>query len=100
MPSVDSPEKLHYLLTRHIIDTGHAPSLAKLAELAELPEARTEALLKTLDQMHGVILVPNLSHIWSLHPFALNPTQVLGEHRKRRLVGKLRVVLARNRSCA
>jgi hypothetical protein len=75
MPSADSPEKLHYILTRHIIDTGHAPSLAKLAELAELPETRTEALLKTLDQMHGVILVPNSSRIWSLHPFALNPTR-------------------------
>jgi len=73
MPA-DSPEKLHYLLTRHIIDTGHAPTLAKLAELAELPEARTESLLKALDQMHGVILVPNSSRIWSLHPFALNPT--------------------------
>lgn len=69
------PERLHYLLTRHAIDTGHAPNLARLSTLAELPEQETERGLRQLAEMHGVILVPNSLTIWSLHPFALIPTQ-------------------------
>jgi hypothetical protein len=74
MPPMDSPEKIHYLLTRQIIDTGHAPTLPQLADLAGLTGADTERLLKALEQTHGVILIPNSLRIWSLHPFALNPT--------------------------
>jgi hypothetical protein len=73
-PAADSPERLHYLIVRHIIDTGHAPALPRLAELAELTPERTEAALRKLEQIHGVILVPNSLQIWSVHPFALNPT--------------------------
>src|ERR1700730_5631108 len=70
----DSPERFHYLLMREVIETGHAPTLEKLSSLAELGNERTEAVLRTLERMHGVILVPNSTRIWSLHPFALNPT--------------------------
>jgi Alkylmercury lyase len=75
MTTADSPERLHYLLMRNIIDTGHAPTFRQLAGLAELTEERTEGVLRKLEQMHGVILVPNSLRIWSLHPFALNPTR-------------------------
>jgi hypothetical protein len=74
MPSVDSPEKLHYLLIRHVIDQGHAPSLQKLADLAGNTEQKTASLLRALEQIHGVILVPDSHRTWSLHPFALHPT--------------------------
>src|ERR1700691_5162613 len=75
MPAThDSPETLHYLLTRHIIDTGHAPGLQKLADLTGLTEEKTAKILRKLEAIHGVILVPNSLRIWSLHPFALNPT--------------------------
>jgi hypothetical protein len=74
MAIADSPEKLHYLLMRHVIETGHAPTLQKLADLTGLSEEKTAGLLKTLEQMHGVILVPDSVRVWSLHPFALNPT--------------------------
>jgi Alkylmercury lyase len=73
-PDAGSPERLHYLIVRHIIDTGHAPGLARLAELAELTPAGTEGALRKLEQIHGVILAPNSLRIWSVHPFALNPT--------------------------
>jgi hypothetical protein len=72
--AADSPERFHYLLMREVIETGHAPTLDRLSSLAELSEERTEAVLRTLERMHGVILVPNSTRIWSLHPFALNPT--------------------------
>jgi hypothetical protein len=96
MSAADSPEKLHYLLIRHIIDTGHAPTLQRLADLAELTEERTEGALRTLEQIHGVILVPNSLRIWSLHPFALNPTMFWVSTATGWLVGKLCVVLSWN----
>lgn len=74
MPPPDSPERLHYLIIRHVIDAGHAPTLAPLAALAELTEESTEALLRKLAKMHGVILAPNSLRICSIHAFALNPT--------------------------
>jgi hypothetical protein len=74
MAIADSPEKLHYLLMRHVIETGHSPTLQELADLAGLSEEKTAGLLKTLEQIHGVILVPDSLRVWSLHPFALNPT--------------------------
>jgi len=74
MAPVDSPEALHCAIIRHIVDTGHAPSLQRLAELAKLTEDRALSILKKLESIHGVILVPNSSRIWSIHPFALNPT--------------------------
>jgi hypothetical protein len=75
MPAgVESPEKLHHLLIRHVIDTGHAPTLQTLAALAQLTQEKTAEVLRELEQIHGVILVPNSLGIWSLHPFALHPT--------------------------
>ena len=77
MPATNhSPETLHCLLTRHIIETGHAPGLQKLADLAGLTEEKTAEVLRKLEEMHGVILAPNSLRIWSLHPFALNPTSL------------------------
>jgi hypothetical protein len=69
------PETLHYLATRHIIETGHAPDIQTLSKLADLPQQETETALKELAAMHGVILVPNSLEIWSLHPFALLPSR-------------------------
>jgi len=75
MPDIGLPERLHYLLMRHVIDTGHAPDLARLASMAGLREKETERGLGRLQEMHGVILVPGSPKVWSLHPFALMPTQ-------------------------
>ncbi|MGA3089458.1 MAG: organomercurial lyase [Terriglobales bacterium] len=74
MPVADTPEKLHYLLVRHIVESGHAPAPEKLGELTGLTQEKSAVLLQTLETMHGVILVPNSLRVWSLHPFALNPT--------------------------
>jgi len=69
-----TPERLHCLLTRHIIETGHAPALDALAALAGSSRAEVEAALRRLEAMHGLILVPGSTQVWSLHPFALMPT--------------------------
>jgi hypothetical protein len=69
------PEHLHYLMVRHIIQTGHAPDVATLTALSERSQDETQYALRQLEQVHGVILVPNSFTVWSLHPFALMPTR-------------------------
>jgi Alkylmercury lyase len=67
-------ERLHYLLTRQIVATGHAPDAAALALLAGLPQAQSAAGLRKLAEIHGVILEPDSLRVWSLHPFSMIPT--------------------------
>lgn len=69
------PDNLHYLMIKHVIETGHAPDISQLAPLAHLSQPETEDGLKELARLHGVILVPNSLQVWSLHPFALMPTR-------------------------
>jgi hypothetical protein len=69
-----SPETLHYLLTREIVETGHAPGIERAAALAGCNEAETVDALRGLAEIHGVILEPESCRVWSLHPFALMPT--------------------------
>ena len=68
------PEHLDYLLTKHVIETGHAPDLASLSALASASATETENGLHQVEQMDAVILVPNSIKVWSLHPFALMST--------------------------
>ncbi len=66
--------ELHFALTRHVVETGHAPDLATTAQLIGRSEEDTKQGLRELEAMRGVILVPNSFEVWSLHPFALMPT--------------------------
>jgi hypothetical protein len=77
------PEHLHFLLTKYVIETGHAPDLASLSALAARSENDTEKGLLQLEKMHGVILVPNSVNVWSLHPFAMMPTPFWVRNNKR-----------------
>ncbi len=69
-----TPETRHYLLTRHVIETDHAPSVEQIAAQAEAGIPEVDQAFNELSAMRGVILVPNSKNIWSLHPFALVPT--------------------------
>ncbi len=73
-PTEGTPEHLHYLLTHFILRKGHAPKLEQLARLAGQSVERTAKSQHQLEEMHGVILEPGTSRVWSLHPFALIPT--------------------------
>ncbi len=75
MANDSSPEHLHYVLMRHVVETGHAPDLATLASVAKLSPEEAEQGLRKLNEIHGVVLAPNSLKLWSLHPFALAPTQ-------------------------
>jgi hypothetical protein len=70
-----SAEYLHHLLMQYVVETGHAPDPATLATRARVSLQETENALRQLSEIHGVVLVPNSLQLWSLHPFALSPTQ-------------------------
>lgn len=57
-----------------MVERGHAPDLETLAELAGCSTDEAAEGLARLREMHGVILEPDSTRVWSLHPFALTPT--------------------------
>lgn len=69
-----TPERLHYFLTRYVIERGHAPEPGHLSETGWCSEEQYAEALSRLEQMHGVILEPRSKRIWSLHPFSMIPT--------------------------
>jgi Alkylmercury lyase len=76
------PAKLHHLLMRCVIETGHAPGLPELAALAGCTEGGAADALRNLAAVHGVVLVPNSLTVWSLHPFSMLPTAFWVESRR------------------
>lgn len=69
-----SNASLHYALIRHILDHGHAPTVAELAAQFQTSEPEVVAALRALHADHGVVLHPHTPQVWVIHPFALAPT--------------------------
>src|SRR5262245_58373583 len=72
--SPNSPERVHYLHTTYVTERGYPPAVDPLARLAGCSAAEAGRALTQLSDMHGVILEPGSTRVWSLHPFALTPT--------------------------
>ena len=85
---------------KHVIETGHAPDISKLAALAHLSQPETEDGLNELARMHGVILVPNSLGSLEPAPLRADAHTILGHRKTRRLVGQLRLVFTGHRRCA
>lgn len=68
---------LHYTIINFIIDKGYAPELDELANLLKTTKDNTVTALQHLQDNHGVVLHPNNSRIWVIHPFSLAPTNFL-----------------------
>lgn len=68
---------LHYIIIKFIIETGYAPDVNKLAELLNITETKIETGLLQLQDYHGVVLHPNSSKIWVIHPFSSAPTNFI-----------------------
>ncbi len=66
--------RLHYELIRGLIDTGACPASADLSRRLNLPIAETEDLLRSLAEIHGIVLHPHTPAPWVIHPFSLTPT--------------------------
>jgi len=66
-------ERLRGLLTRMIADIGHAPNEDQLASEAGTTVESVRASLRRLADAHALLLHPNSTRPWAVHPFALAP---------------------------
>jgi len=74
MPEKLTPCVLHYELIHGLIDRGVCPTNAELAALLDTTATEIEQLLRSLADMHGVVLHPNRCEPWVVHPFSVTPT--------------------------
>lgn len=72
-----SSSTLHYVIIKSIIEHGYAPELDELAQALNAPENEVAVGLRMLEAEHGVVLHPNQTKIWVIHPFSLAPTNFL-----------------------
>ncbi len=65
---------LHHTILKFIVEHGYGPTLAGLSAALGYDEVTLSTALKALQDYHGVVLHPNSSRIWVVHPFSLAPT--------------------------
>ena len=68
---------LHYTLIKNIVESGCLPDNQILAKTLDVSEDELVAALCELQKEHGVVLHPNDSKVWVIHPFSLAPTPFL-----------------------
>lgn len=68
---------LHYTILKFIIEHGFAPEVNEIAEILNVNNEEAVSALNKLHEDHGVVLHPNSSKIWVIHPFSLAPTNFL-----------------------
>jgi hypothetical protein len=68
---------LHFNIIQYIINNGFAPDVPVLAEILQLNNEEVIQGLYSLQEYHGVVLHPNDSKVWVIHPFSLAPTNFL-----------------------
>ncbi|MBV8865940.1 MAG: hypothetical protein JO210_11145 [Acidobacteriaceae bacterium] len=66
--------QLHYELIRALIQRGVCPTNFELAEKMRVSPEKVEQRLRSLADIHGVVLHPHACEPWVLHPFSLTPT--------------------------
>ena len=65
---------LHHFLLQYIIEKGYGPNVPSICQHFDLGETEVKNSLEALQGYHGVVLHPNSSKIWVVHPFSLAPT--------------------------
>ena len=65
---------LHYFVMQHMVDKGFAPKIAALCDHFAVARSDMVTALKSLQEYHGVVLHPQSSEVWVMHPFANAPT--------------------------
>lgn len=71
--------RLHYELIRSLVDRCSIPSNEELRERLACSERELDLAFKQLADEHGVVLHPNSTRVWAIHPFSLAPTPFLVE---------------------
>lgn len=72
-----SNSTLHYTIIKFIIERGYAPETDELSRLLGVEADEIADGLRRLQDDHGIVLHPNSSRIWIIHPFSLAPTNFL-----------------------
>ncbi|WP_281558285.1 alkylmercury lyase family protein [Thalassomonas sp. RHCl1] len=65
---------LHYYIMKHIVNLGYAPKIHDISQYFDTSKTEVIKALKALQDYHGVVLHPNSSEIWVMHPFSTAPT--------------------------
>lgn len=65
---------LHHFLLTEIIGSGIAPSNETMARHFGTSVTEVLTALRALEEYHGVVLHPDKSSVWVIHPFSLAPT--------------------------
>ena len=76
MPAV-SNSLLHYTILKFVVEHGYGPRTSDLAANLNTAEEDIVTGLQSLQEEHGVVLHPDSSNIWVIHPFSLAPTNFL-----------------------
>ncbi|MFX0061879.1 MAG: hypothetical protein ACFFC7_06795 [Candidatus Hermodarchaeota archaeon] len=63
--------KVHFTILKHIIDTGYAPDASELSKQLKCTTKEIKDSLFRLADDHCVVLHPNSTKIWVIHPFSL-----------------------------
>ena len=79
--------RLHYELIRGIVDGCVVPPRDQIRERLECSEDELTAAFKHLASEHGVVLHPESTDVWAVHPFSLAPTSFLVESGKKKWWG-------------
>ena len=69
-----SNSSLHYSIIKGIIHNGYAPTLDDLSDSLNVEKGEILSGLINLQEYHGVVLHPNNTKVWVIHPFSLAPT--------------------------
>jgi len=78
---------LHHTILQYIIDNGYAPTPETLAQKVNLSADELHQALVALQDYHGVVLHPNSSKIWVIHPFSLSSTNFVVRTQEREYWG-------------
>ena len=73
MPEL-SNSTLHTYILNHIIENQEAPTHSKLVSYFQTSESELDSALHALADYHGIVLHPNSTTPWVIHPFSLAPT--------------------------
>ncbi|WP_268832586.1 alkylmercury lyase family protein [Pseudoalteromonas sp. SMS1] len=65
---------LHFYIMNNLVETGRAPKVSQIAKAFEQSPSDVIAALKTLQEIHGVVLHPHSNEVWVMHPFSTAPT--------------------------
>jgi hypothetical protein len=74
MPDECAVSRLHYELIRGLVEQGACPTNSALARQMEVTPVQLEELLRSLSEIHGIVLHPHVCEPWIIHPFSLTPT--------------------------